>query len=144
MRALNDWLNEYGESHTHNVNEMIHYICVPAILFSILGILWGVYAWLAVVLIVIAEVFYFRLSVKLALIMLVVSIVCLLIISQIPHIIIVSVIIFIVSWLFQFIGHHLEGKKPSFFKDMQFLFIGPIWVLCKWFGWLPKNEENHQ
>jgi uncharacterized membrane protein YGL010W len=141
MKKLDDWLNEYGESHTNDLNEVIHYICVPAIVFSILGILWGINPWLAYALVIIAEIFYFRLSIKLALIMLAVSIIFLFIISWIPHIIIISVIIFAVSWFFQFVGHHYEGKKPSFLKDMQFLLIGPIWVLCKWFNWLPNQKS---
>ena len=40
-----------------------------------------------------------------------------------------SLFTFFVAWLFQFIGHRIEGKKPSFFKDLQFLLIGPIWCL---------------
>jgi uncharacterized membrane protein YGL010W len=40
-----------------------------------------------------------------------------------------SLVIFAIAWVFQFIGHHLEGKRPSFFKDLQFLLIGPLWVL---------------
>ncbi len=37
--------------------------------------------------------------------------------------------IFVVAWIGQFIGHHIEGKKPSFLKDLQFLLIGPAWLL---------------
>ena len=36
---------------------------------------------------------------------------------------------FIVAWIGQFIGHKIEGKKPAFFKDLQFLLIGPVWLL---------------
>jgi uncharacterized membrane protein YGL010W len=41
----------------------------------------------------------------------------------------VCLALFIVAWIFQFIGHKIEGKKPSFFKDLQFLLIGPAWLL---------------
>ena len=37
--------------------------------------------------------------------------------------------LFVVAWIGQFIGHHYEGKRPSFFKDVQFLMIGPLWLL---------------
>jgi uncharacterized membrane protein YGL010W len=37
--------------------------------------------------------------------------------------------VFIITWIFQFIGHTIEGQKPSFLKDLQFLLIGPIWLL---------------
>ena len=40
-----------------------------------------------------------------------------------------SLIIFVIAWIGQFIGHKIEGKKPSFFEDIQFLLIGPAWLL---------------
>ena len=41
-----------------------------------------------------------------------------------------SVAVFVIAWILQFIGHKIEGKKPSFFKDVQFLLIGPAWIFC--------------
>jgi uncharacterized membrane protein YGL010W len=41
----------------------------------------------------------------------------------------ISILIFAVAWIGQFIGHNIEGKKPSFLKDLQFLLIGPMWLL---------------
>ncbi len=41
----------------------------------------------------------------------------------------VAVIVFVAAWILQFIGHAVEGKRPSFFKDVQFLMIGPAWLL---------------
>jgi uncharacterized membrane protein YGL010W len=38
-------------------------------------------------------------------------------------------VIFVVGWIGQFIGHAIEGKRPSFMKDIQFLLIGPLWLL---------------
>jgi uncharacterized membrane protein YGL010W len=43
---------------------------------------------------------------------------------------ITSIIIFALAWVGQFYGHAVEGKKPSFLKDVQFLMIGPAWVLA--------------
>ena len=40
-----------------------------------------------------------------------------------------SMLIFIFAWIGQFIGHKIEGQKPSFFEDIQFLLIGPAWLL---------------
>ena len=40
-----------------------------------------------------------------------------------------SLVIFVVAWIGQFVGHAIEGKRPSFFKDLQFLLIGPLWLL---------------
>lgn len=42
---------------------------------------------------------------------------------------IIYLAVFVITWIFQFIGHKIEGKKPSFLKDLQFLLIGPIWLL---------------
>jgi uncharacterized membrane protein YGL010W len=39
-----------------------------------------------------------------------------------------SIAVFVVSWIFQFWGHKIEGKKPSFATDLAFLLIGPMWV----------------
>jgi uncharacterized membrane protein YGL010W len=41
-----------------------------------------------------------------------------------------SLTIFVVAWIGQFIGHAVEGKRPSFFKDVQFLLIGPLWLVA--------------
>jgi uncharacterized membrane protein YGL010W len=42
---------------------------------------------------------------------------------------VISLIIFFVAWIGQFYGHKVEGKKPSFLKDIQFLLIGPAWLM---------------
>jgi uncharacterized membrane protein YGL010W len=52
----------------------------------------------------------------------------------------VCVGIFVVMWILQFVGHHVEGKKPSFLKDVQFLLVGPAW----WWGhWLKRLNINY-
>lgn len=43
----------------------------------------------------------------------------------------ISLAVFVISWIFQFVGHKIEGKKPSFFKDIEFFLVGPMWVLAK-------------
>jgi uncharacterized membrane protein YGL010W len=138
-------LDEYGESHKNPVNKAIHWICVPAIVLSLLGLIWSIpfpvdYSiailpvnW-ATLFITAAMVYYFRLSVTLALGMFMVTAVLLgagyLIATNtgLP-LWISSLIIFAVAWIGQFWGHKIEGKKPSFLKDVQFLLIGPVWLL---------------
>lgn len=44
------------------------------------------------------------------------------------HLLAINLTLFILAWIGQFYGHHVEGKKPSFFQDLQFLLIGPLWV----------------
>ena len=39
--------------------------------------------------------------------------------------------VFVAAWIAQFIGHEIEGKRPSFLTDLQYLLIGPIWLVSK-------------
>jgi uncharacterized membrane protein YGL010W len=41
----------------------------------------------------------------------------------------ISLVVFVLAWIGQFVGHRIEGKKPSFFEDLRFLLIGPLFVL---------------
>jgi uncharacterized membrane protein YGL010W len=41
----------------------------------------------------------------------------------------VSVGLFVAAWIAQFWGHNVEGKKPSFIKDVQFLMIGRLGIM---------------
>ena len=45
-----------------------------------------------------------------------------------------ALILFVVGWIFQFVGHIAEGKPPSFFSDPRFLVVGPYWWIKKVFG----------
>ena len=131
MKNLEQWFEEYGDSHRNHTNKLIHWLCVPLITFSVLGLLWALHWGLAIAVMAIALVFYIRLSVSLAVAMLAMTGSMLIIITLLQTALVpVSLTIFVVAWIFQFIGHHIEGKKPSFFKDLQFLLIGPLWVVA--------------
>ena len=137
MKTIHQWFDEYGESHQHPTNKKIHWFCVPAILWSTVGILWYLSPAITLVLIVLTLVFYIRLSPIIAAAMTVSYLLILLSISSINKILPeLYLLIFFVAWLFQFAGHRVEGNKPSFFKDLQFLLIGPIWCLSYLFKWL--------
>jgi uncharacterized membrane protein YGL010W len=145
MRTVTDWLGEYGASHTHSTNKLLHWICVPPIVLSVLGILWSLPVptafadaspWLnwATVAALAALVYYFALSPALAFGVAIAFLFLLLItqaLSSLPWPLwATSLVIFVVAWIGQFIGHAVEGKRPSFFKDVQFLLIGPLWLLA--------------
>lgn len=137
------WFEEYGKSHRNLVNRKIHKVCVPLITWSLIGILWTIpvpdfflsfhFNW-SYFLLTIAFIFYLSLKnlrVILCALILMLPIVLFLEVywSVIGHkVFIYSLIIFILAWIGQFIGHKIEGVKPSFFKDLQFLLIGPIWI----------------
>lgn len=129
MKTLDTWLDEYSESHRNPVNKNIHWICVPVIYFSVIGMLYALHPWAAYAALVVSLAFYVPLSLPLAAGMLVITVAMLAVIRVIPNIFIVSVVLFVLAWIGQFYGHKVEGKKPSFFKDMQFLLVGPIWLL---------------
>ena len=131
MKSLEEWFVEYGESHRNKTNKLIHWVCVPLITFCVIGLLWALHPMAAAVFMAGALVFYVRLSVRLAAAMTVaVGMMLLVIINIEPILVPVSLTLFVIAWIFQFIGHHIEGKKPSFFKDLQFLLIGPLWVVA--------------
>lgn len=129
MKTLSTWLDDYSESHQNPVNKSIHWICVPIIYFSVFGALYALHPWAAVAALVVALAFYLPLSLSLAIGMLILTVAMLGLISIIPNILFISAILFVLAWIGQFYGHIVEGKKPSFFKDLQFLLVGPIWLL---------------
>lgn len=138
MKSVDQWFDEYGESHRNPVNKLVHWICVPLITFSVLGVLWALHPAAAATAVGLALVFYVLLSWQLALVMALQSLLMLWVLSLMPVVFWPSVIIFVLAWVGQFIGHQVEGKKPSFFKDLQFLLIGPVWLMgfvFKRLGW---------
>ena len=148
MRKIDSLLAEYGESHQNETNKAIHWICVPLIFFSIVGLIASIpsgflsslvggnslYANWATVMLVAALIYYITLSIPLSIGMLVFGLLCLYFVNQIvlanvAPLWVVSIAIFVLAWIGQFYGHKVEGKKPSFLKDIQFLMIGPAWLM---------------
>ncbi len=136
MRDLNSYLSEYAESHQHPLNVSIHNVCVPAIMWSLLGFLStfqiGAESNAGYVLAFISLGFYALLkNVKVVLAMSVIVVLSFISFNYIPELRLVSLTVFALAWVGQFYGHKIEGKKPSFFKDLLFLLIGPVWVIKK-------------
>jgi len=146
MKTLDQWFDEYAVSHQNPTNKKIHYLCVPAIFFSIIGLLMSIPAqfvenilpfdnplienWATVTLIFVL-LFYLRLSVITTIKVLLFASLCVWanqLIGKYISLPLFSLIVFVIAWIGQFYGHKLEGKKPSFLKDLQFLLIGPAWV----------------
>lgn len=130
-RAIDVLLARYGESHRNPVNELIHIVCIPAIVFSLLGMLWALHPAVALLVAAAALAYYVTLSRAFALGMGVMVGAMLLVVAMLPDgtVLPTSIGVFVAAWLGQFIGHHIEGKKPSFFDDLRFLLIGPLFVL---------------
>ncbi len=150
--------DKYAESHQNHSNELIHWICVPLIVFSLLGLIWAVpFPYLAFMgkyngfvnwasfLIAFSIYYYYKLSPVMSYLMLLLIFLMCMVIVKIeeaqaaggPALWLVCAVIFVLAWIGQFIGHKIEGKKPSFLEDIKFLLIGPIWLLhyiCKKIG----------
>jgi uncharacterized membrane protein YGL010W len=131
QRQIDVLINKYTESHLNPVNEAIHCVCVPAIVFSFLGMIWALHPLAALAVAVISLLYYLSLSLPFAFAMLIMSSAMLWLLQITPHAAVLpgSIIVFVVAWVGQFIGHKIEGKKPSFLDDLRFLMIGPLFVL---------------
>ena len=144
MRTVDQWLSEYGDSHRNSTNKSLHWICVPVIVWCVMGLLWitpfpaairetvPLANW-ATVTVAATVIYYAFLSLPLALgvlpvlLLMLWSIDALSVHSSVPLWMILTAA-FVLAWIGQFIGHAIEGKRPSFFKDVQFLMIGPLWL----------------
>jgi uncharacterized membrane protein YGL010W len=150
--------DKYAESHQNHSNEIIHWVCVPLIVFSLLGLVWSIpfphlaflgkyngYLNWASFLIAFSIYYYYKLSPVMSYLMLILIFIMSMGIVKIeqaqanggPALWLVCAVIFVLAWIGQFIGHKIEGKKPSFLDDVKFLLIGPIWLLhfiCKKIG----------
>ncbi len=146
-KSADQWFAEYGESHQHPANELIHWLCVPLISFSVLGLLWSLpvpeklveevplFNW-SLAAMVLVTAFYVWLSPRLSAGLIFFlslgysGLVLLELFSPFP-VIKICAVTFVFGWIGQFIGHQIEGKKPSFLKDFVFLLIGPAWLMSK-------------
>ncbi|KFN42498.1 DUF962 domain-containing protein [Arenimonas oryziterrae] len=145
MRSADSLLDQYASDHQNASNQWIHLICVPAILWSVTALLWcipvptsyfnpGTWCGLAMFA---AFSYYWQLSKNLA----IGSLLCFVAIGFLNRWIMdhyglrlllqLGISVFIVAWIGQFIGHKIEGKRPSFFTDLVYLLIGPMWTLDK-------------
>ena len=145
MRQIDVLLDQYSNDHRNATNQIIHLFCVPAIVWSVTAILWaipvpgslflpGAFSALAMFL---AWAYYWRLSRKLAMGLFVCFFASALLNRWIVDtyglsvLLILALGVFVVAWIGQFIGHKVEGHRPSFFTDIVFLLIGPLWTLRK-------------
>lgn len=130
-REIDSLLAKYGESHQNHTNELIHIVCVPVIVLSLLGMVWSIHPVAAVAVVAAAMWYYFQLSRPFALGMLAMSALMLGLLSLLPSpaVLPLSIAMFVLAWVGQFVGHQIEGKKPSFLDDLRFLLIGPLFVL---------------
>ena len=153
MRTIEKLLLQYNESHQNKTNVLIHAIAVPSIYFVTLGLIWAIpmpdliadfnVTWAHIIAIPILF-YYFKLSGPIGAAMTLLSIACFGGINLIAYygvsVWLFCLSLFIVMWVLQFIGHKIEGKKPSFLEDLQFLLVGPAWW---WMHWLKRLNISY-
>ena len=144
-REVDRWLGNYSEDHRNPTNVMIHWICVPLILWTAIAALWvlpvpaalgrpGLWAGVAMFF---ALSFYLRLSRPLGFGMLVMFVLmgvvseALLRVLGANELLWLAIGVFVLAWVAQFVGHHIEGRRPAFFTDLVYLLIGPAWIVAK-------------
>jgi len=133
-RKVDQLLAHYGESHLNPRNELIHFVAIPLIMLSLVGLLYAAHPWVAYAFIAASMVYYARLSTVFLITMALLSVAAILIVQAMgSYVLPVSIGIFVAAWIAQFVGHKIEGKKPSFFEDLQYLWVGPLFVLSKLF-----------
>lgn len=153
---LTAWLEEYALSHQNPTNILIHKVCVPTIAFTLFAMLWnlpiiprkvrnaisvGPVGLINPSLILVPILaFYWNLSPRMAITMAFIFFIAIIILAMLENsrvrVMRIALAIFVIAWIGQFIGHEIEGKKPAFFKDLQFLLIGPLWTLAHVFHYL--------
>ena len=145
MKDLQTWLDLYGESHQNKTNKLIHWVCVPSIFFCVLALFSLIEIpileqWLPIelsnfasVVVFLGLLFYLRLSFAMFLGIALFTGLCfqgIFLLNETELKLEISLLVFIVAWIGQFIGHKIEGQKPSFFDDLKFLLIGPAWLIA--------------
>jgi uncharacterized membrane protein YGL010W len=159
MLTLKQYLIEYGKTHRNPTNQLIHFICVPAIFISSLGLGWllnlnllGVDApwarWINAATVggaLILLFFYARMGWRASVLMMAwfaISVALILAVEASPAPLwLVAAGVWIAAWLVQLVGHNIEGAKPSFIDDLVFLLIGPLFVMEE-LGLSPLAESD--
>lgn len=146
MKTTQEWLDAYAVSHQNPTNKFIHWICIPLIMFSLFGLLMSIpfpvvektlFLNFGSIVLLLALLFYLKLSFTLFIGFVIIGGAMVLgnyalyemLNFNTVQLAIISLAIFVIAWIGQFVGHKIEGEKPSFFEDLQFLLIGPAWLL---------------
>ncbi len=152
MKTLTEQLSQYANYHRDKRNLLTHFIGIPMIVLAILvflsrwffvqvpvpmgdeirymSITFALLAGLA------ASLYYLLLDLRYGIAMtLLIGVGCWIAskvaMQGLATWLITGVSLFVVGWIFQFVGHYFEGKKPAFVDDLMGLIIGPLFVLAE-------------
>ena len=143
-RRIHALLDEYGESHQNPTNKAVHWVCVPVIVWTVMVFVYAIpqpgfmaaigwLNWLTLAL-ALSLLYYVILSPTLAVGFALYAGLCYWLTLALDAatdtpVWQIGAVIFVLAWVGQFWGHKVEGKKPSFFEDIQYLMIGPAWIM---------------
>lgn len=136
MQDIRAYFADYAAYHQTKGNKLFHRLGIPLIVLTLFGMLarvelahmGGVRLDAAMLLILVAEVVYLMLEWRLAIAMLLVSVAFYIAGAAMPMWL--NVALFVLGWIFQFIGHSVyEHKQPAFLKNFMHLLVGPLWIL---------------
>lgn len=144
MTKLEQLLSQYAAYHLNRTNIYTHFVGIPIIVVSLFCLMAraefmvaGFPITLALIVMIFSVLYYLKLDLIFGIIM------GLLLAASYPFALWVahlsfgawlglSIVLFVVGWVFQFIGHFYEKKKPAFVDDLVGLIIGPLFVLAEW------------
>ncbi|ENW96588.1 DUF962 domain-containing protein [Acinetobacter sp. NIPH 298] len=156
MTNLERLLSQYAAYHLDRNNILTHFVGIPLIVFSILCLtarvgveISGFSVTLASILILVSTIYYISLDKLFGILMLIIFIAAYPLAVKIAALPMwswlgVSIGIFVVGWVFQFVGHYFEKKKPAFVDDLVGLAIGPLFVLAEFIFLLGFRKSLHQ
>jgi uncharacterized membrane protein YGL010W len=142
---MQDWLDSYSADHQNPINQRLHWLCVPPIVWSAVALLWTIPvparflqpgAW-SVLVMVLAFAWYWRRSHRLGLALLLafalLAVFTGFLFNRLGAVNLrwLALAVFVVAWIGQFVGHMFEGRRPSFFTDLSYLLVGPAWLMEK-------------
>jgi len=139
--ALRAHFADYASFHGTAGNKACHYVGIPLIVLALLALLarvplvavGGFTVTLAEVALVVVTAYYLTLDAVLAAIMLAASVGLLLLGRPMP--VWVAAALFVLGWIFQFIGHYVyEKRSPAFYRNLAHLLVGPLWIVAKAVG----------
>ena len=128
---------DYASYHRHPVNKLCHYIGIPLIVFTIMGLLWKL-SPVAASVVALAVIFYdLKFSVRLTVLFAAFVVVSAALAPPLPAAVLWAG--FVLGWALQFAGHFLyEKKAPAFFENLRQLLVGPLWII----GTLVERRES--
>ena len=145
MRTMQNWLDSYSSDHQNPTNQLLHWICVPLIAWCVVALLWSVPVpsligrpgfWAAAAM-VLAFTWYWkhsrRLGLALLLALVALGAITALLYDRLGPVMLrwLALAVFVAAWIGQFVGHAIEGRRPSFLTDLSYLLIGPAWLMEK-------------